>query len=249
MRNLKTIAVVVFLIALGLALAPRMNADSYDRLTKVTFSQPTEIPGQVLLAGTYWFKLLDSQSDRNIVQIYNADQTKQIAMIMAIPDFRLRPTGKTVITFEERAADSPEAIKAWFYPGDNYGQEFVYPKPRAVQLAKIVKQPVPSMPANLEANTKMPAKSPKEAPAVALKAAPVKAQQPTGEEVEITQVTTTPPQLLAQNTPPAQSNATAATQPAKKLPATASGLPLIGLFGFILASSGLLLRFAARRLN
>ena len=97
-----------------------------------------------------------------------------------------------MITFEERAANSPEAIKAWFYPGDNYGQEFVYPKPRAVQLAKVVKQPVPSMPANLEANTKMPAKSAKEAPVMALKKAPVKAEQPTGEEVEIAEVVHNP---------------------------------------------------------
>jgi hypothetical protein len=233
------------LIALGLALPQRVNADSWDQLTKVTFNEPVEIPGQVLPAGSYVFKLLESQSDRNIVQIYNADQSKQIAMIMAIPDFRLKPTGKTVVTFEERAAGAPEAIKAWFYPGDNYGQEFVYPKPRAVQLAKVVKQPVPSMPANLEANTKMAAKSAKEAPAVALKKAPVKAQQPTGEEVEILQVVTTPPQLVAQNTPPAAP----APEPAKKLPTTASLLPLAALIGLLLTSAGFLLRFASRRLG
>lgn len=48
----------------------------------------------------------------------------------------------------------------------------------------------------------MLATSAKESPAVALKQAQVKAQQPSGEEVEISTVTTTPPQLLAQNTPP-----------------------------------------------
>ena len=252
MRNLKMIAVIVSLFALGAILAPRMNADTWDQLTKVTFSQPVEIPGQVLPAGTYWFKLLDSPSDRNIVQIYNADKSKQIAMIMAIPDYRLKPTDKTVITFDERAANSPEAVKAWFYPGDNYGQEFVYPKPRAVQLAKLEKQPVPSMPANLEANTKIPAKSAKEAPVVALKKAPVKAQQPSGEEVEIGTVVTTPPQLLAQNKAPAQSSSpstTAAGPASKELPTTASSLPLVALLGLILVSAGFLLRFAARRLG
>ena len=233
----------ITLLALGVAfIAPPIQADAWDKLTKVTFSEPVEIPGQVLPAGTYWLKLLDSPSDRNIVQIYNADQSKQIAMIMAIPDYRVKPTGKTVITFEERAANSPEAIKAWFYPGDNYGQEFVYPKVRAVELAKQVKQPVPSMPQNLEANTKMPAKSPKEAPAVALKQAPVKAQQPNGEEAEIGTVVQTPPQLLAQNNPPAPE------KPAT-LPKTASDLPLIGLVGLILTGSGFALRFAAKRLS
>jgi hypothetical protein len=115
----------------------------------VTFSAPVEIPGQVLMAGTYVFKLLDSPSNRTIVQIFNKDQTKLFATVLAIPDYRLKPTGKTVITFDERPAGSPEAIKAWFYPGDEYGQEFVYPKTRAMQLAKVVKQPVPSMAANM----------------------------------------------------------------------------------------------------
>ena len=244
MKNLTRTGIVVSLILLGSFLAPRINADAWDQLTKVTFSEPVEIPGQVLPAGTYWFKLLDSPSDRNLVQIYNADQSKQIALIMAIPDYRLKPTGKTVITFEERPANSPEAIKAWFYPGDNYGQEFVYPKTRAAQLAKVVKEPVASMPTNLEANTKMPAKSPKEAPAVALKKAPVKAEEPAGGEAEINQVVTTPPQLLAQNTPPA-----APAQTPTKLPTTASSLPLVALIGFIFASVGLLARFASRRIS
>jgi hypothetical protein len=238
-------------MAFGAALlTPRMKADGWDKLTKVTLSAPLEIPGQVLAPGTYWFKLLDSPSDRNIVQIYNADQSKQIAMIMAIPDYRLKPTDKTVITFEERSANSPEAIKAWFYPGDNYGQEFVYPKPRAVALAKVVKQPVLSMPANLESSTKVVVKSAKEAAAVALKKAPVKAQQPTGEEVEITGIVQTPPPLVAQNTPP-PARPTPAPAPAKpaELPSTASDLPLLGLAGCTLLGAGFLIRLAGKKLS
>ena len=126
------------------------------------------------------------------------------ATILALPDYRLKPTGKTVITFEERSSNSPQAIKAWFYPGDNYGQEFVYPKARAMQLAKTMNQPVPSMPENLEANTKMPTKSASEASTMALKRAPIKEQQPAGDEVEVGTVITTPPQILAQNTAPAK---------------------------------------------
>jgi len=250
MRNMK-FALSFGLLAMGAALAPQVYADTWDKLTKVTFSAPVEIPGQVLPAGTYWFKLLDSPSDRNIVQIYNEAQNKQIAMIMAVPDYRLKPADKTVITFEERAGNSPEAIKAWFYPGDNYGQEFVYPKSRAVELAKVVKQPVLSMPQNLEANTKMSVKSPQEAPAAALKKAPVKAEQPTGLEVEIGEVVQTPPQLLAQNAAPTASAPAkpSPAQPPAKLPKTASNLPLVGLIGLILAGAGFGLRFAAKKLN
>ena len=244
MKNVTMIAAVASLFIWGL-LAPKLRADAWDQATTVTFSAPVEIPGQVLSPGSYVFKLMDSQSSRNIVQIYNKDQTKLYATILALPDYRLKPTGKTVITFEERASNSPQAIKAWFYPGDNYGQEFVYPKARAMELAKTMNQPVPSMPENLEANTKMPAKSTHEASTMALKRAPVKEQQPTGNEVEVGTVITTPPQMLAQNTAPA--NASSST--AKELPKTASELPLMALLGLILLCGGISLGIASRRLN
>src|SRR6187397_1271782 len=112
----------------------------WDKRTRVTFNAPVEIPGvdaQVLPAGTYVFRLSDSLSDRHIVQILNANETHLYANILAIPNYRLRPTDKTVMTFSERKAGEPQAIRAWFYPGDNSGQEFVYPQARAIELAKI----------------------------------------------------------------------------------------------------------------
>src|SRR5688572_12889333 len=101
---------------------------SWNKKTSVTFSGPVEIPGvgaQILPAGTYIFKLLDSQSDRHIVQIFNKDESHVYATILAIPNYRLKATDKTVMTFAERAVGDPEAIRAWFYPGDTWGQEFV----------------------------------------------------------------------------------------------------------------------------
>src|SRR5688572_23974021 len=107
------------------------SAQPWNKRTSVTFSGPVEIPGvdaQVLPAGTYVFRLLDSLSDRHIVQVFNSDESHIFATILAIPNYRLQATDKTVITFSERAAGQPQAIRAWFYPGDNWGQEFVYPK-------------------------------------------------------------------------------------------------------------------------
>src|SRR5688572_15354606 len=131
----------VFIISLVCMIFPDSAlAQNWNKTTRVTFSQPVEIPGisaQVLPAGTYVFRLLDSLSDRHIVQIFSEDQSRLYANILAIPNYRLRPTDKTVMTFTERSAGSPQAIRAWFYPGDNSGQEFVYPKARAVELAKI----------------------------------------------------------------------------------------------------------------
>ena len=144
---------------LALSLVPLAGADEWNQKTIITFSGPVEIPGQVLPAGTYVFKLADSASDRNIVEVYNKNENHMYGFFLAIPDYRLKPRSKPIITFEERAAGAPEAVKAWFYPGDNYGHEFVYPKVKAVELAKANKTPVASMPEELAANTTKPVRA------------------------------------------------------------------------------------------
>jgi len=110
------------------------NRDDFQRPCRDSGSPPEGVG--VLPAGTYVFKILDSQSDRHIVQIFNQDESQILATILAIPNYRLKVTDKTVITFRERPAGEPEALRAWFYPGRNFGEEFVYPKARAVELAK-----------------------------------------------------------------------------------------------------------------
>ena len=82
------------------------------------------------------FKLLDSPSNRHIVQIFNEDESQLITTILAIPNYRLRPAGKTTFEFWETPAGEPTAMRAWFYPGDNFGQEFAYPKSLSVLIAK-----------------------------------------------------------------------------------------------------------------
>src|ERR1700752_1900874 len=109
-------------------------------------------------------------------------------MILAIPDYRLQPTGKTVTKFSERPSGTPEAIRAWFYPGDNYGHEFVYPEQRATELAKQNGRPVLSMPNEMASNLTKPAKAVTEPSIIALKKAPVKAVKPSGETVEMAEV-------------------------------------------------------------
>jgi hypothetical protein len=107
-------------IVLCMVFSAMTSAQTWNKRTSVTFRGPVEIPGpdaQVLPAGTYVFRLLDSQSDRHIVQIFNKDESHLYATILAIPNYRLRPTDQTVMTFAERAAGEPQAIRAWFYPG------------------------------------------------------------------------------------------------------------------------------------
>lgn len=197
-------------------------ADEWNKATKLTFSEPVEVPGMVLVAGTYWFTLADNDTDRNVVQIWNSDRTHLITTILAIPDYRLRPTGKTVVHFEERPSDAPEAIHSWFYPGDNYGEEFVYPKPRATQLAKQTNRPVLSMPE--------PAPEPQQ-----IKQAPVKAVTPSGDEIEVTEV------IATQTVTPSEVPAS--------LPKTGSSLPLLMWAGLLALGGSFALRVAARRIS
>ena len=224
------------LLAFCVAAPPQARADEWNQETVFTFSGPVEIPGRVLAAGTYVFKLADSMSDRNIVEVFNKDENHLYGIFLAIPDYRLRPSGRPIITFEERADNAPEAVKAWFYPGDNYGHEFVYPKVKAMELAKANNQPVPSMPNGLAANTTTPAKNMNEPHVMAMKQAPLKAQQPNQQEVTIAEAF--PP-------PPAQASA---KMPAR-LPKTASPLPLVGLIGIGALGVAASLRFAAAKMK
>jgi hypothetical protein len=212
----------------------------------MTFSGPVEIPGvhlvgfAVLPAGTYVFKILDSQSDRHIVQIFNADETMIYATILAIPNYRLKATDKTVVTFTERPAGEPEALRAWFYPGRNWGEEFVYPKARAIVLAKASNTPVLFTPAELPVEVNEPIKT-ADAPVVAqLRSAPIMAIRPTGEEMQLSEAVTPPP---------AETEVAAAPMVAERaLPDTASSLPLMALFGFMALVGALVLRSATKHL-
>jgi len=200
---------IVCLFAISLFVLPGASADDWNRKTLVTFSAPFEVPGvgaQVLPAGTYVIKVLNSLSgqDRHIVQILNADETHIFTTAIAIPNYRLQSTDKTVMTFQERAEGQPQALRAWFYPGRKYGEEFVYPKAKAIELAKAVDYPVLYTPIEV-------------AKVEDLTSAPIEAVKPTGEVVPVAEVVQAPP-----------------VQEAKLvLPKTASNLPLIAIFGLL----------------
>ncbi|MFY9911255.1 MAG: hypothetical protein WCF22_20465 [Candidatus Sulfotelmatobacter sp.] len=226
MNIFQKLASLFCLVALCAVVVPTATADDWNRETVVTFSGPVEVPGvgaQILPAGTYVFKIFDSQSDRHIVQIFNQDKTHVFTTILAIPNYRLHATDKTVITFRERPAGQPEALRAWFYPGREWGEEFVYAKPRAIELAKEVNQPVLATPVELAA-----------APIETLKTAPVEAVAPTGEPVELAQVVEAPPMA----TPAPVSD---------PLPKTASLVPLIALMGLLALGAGFALSMFSKR--
>src|SRR6202162_1235137 len=200
---------------LGVAISPSARADQWNKKTILTVNEPIQVPNKVLPPGKYVIKLLDSPSNRHVVQIFDGDETHLLTTILAIPNYRLQPTGKTVFGFWETPPGQPKALRAWFYPGDNFGQEFAYPKSAATQIAAVARQPVPTTEATKES------------------------------EYKSAEVTTTPPpaprQEIAQNTPPppppelapapAPEPEPAAPAPPQELPKTASPYPLVGLAG------------------
>jgi hypothetical protein len=214
-----------------------VSADAWNKKTRVTFSGPVQLPaasskvGLVSLApGTYIFRLNESQGNRHIVQVTNERGDHVYTTILAIPDYRLNATSKTVMYFSERPAGHPPAIKSWFYPGDNFGHRFVYPKVQAVQIAAEVKQPVPAF----------------TAPAIEV-------AKPEPPEVKIVTPQKEEQAYVAQNFDKVDAADTAGVegepvkapevaQAAAKLPKTASPIYEIGLLGFMLMGTSLLLR-------
>jgi hypothetical protein len=247
MNLFKAVTTVCCIAVMGAVVAPGAKADDWNRKTTITFSGPVEIPGVhltgwgVLPAGTYVFKILDSQSDRHIVQIFNQEETMIYATILAIPNYRLKATDKTVITFTERPAGEPEALRAWFYPGRNWGEEFVYPKAKAIALAKASNTPVLFTPVEIPLEVAEPIKSADAPVVVELKRAPIMAIKPTGEELQLAEVVTPPPAQVEV--------ATAAAEPERVLPSTASPLPLLALVGLLAMGAFLALRATEKRLQ
>ena len=229
MRVARVLFVAVTLVLFVGALVSPVRADQWDKKSVITFSQPIEVAGTVLPAGTYVFRLFDSYSYRHIVQIWNEDGTKLITTVIAIPNYRLEPTGEPVLKFHETPAGSPEALRAWFYPGDLFGQEFVYPERRAMQLAEASKEIVP---AEKEEPTTSNLKT---VPLVAV--TPEKKEEPVTEAIQVLPVH--PPEHVAQVAP----------VETKQLPKTASQLTLIALLGAGLISLAFAFKLLAKQLQ
>lgn len=119
------LALATIIIVSNIALVAK--ADAWDKKTIVTFSGPVGVPGKNLPAGTYVFKLADSNADRNIVEVFTKDQEHLLTSFIAVPKVRLSQENTTIISVNEETTGAPEVID-WFYPGDTRGLGFVYAK-------------------------------------------------------------------------------------------------------------------------
>jgi hypothetical protein len=131
---------------LGVGFAPAAKANAWNERTVVTISGPMEIPGKILAPGTYVFRLFDSASNRTILKIFDANEQQLDATVVAVTDYREDVTGRPLLQFAERPSNAPPALKAFFYPGELYGLQLVYPYRQAASIARGTHQTVLSMP-------------------------------------------------------------------------------------------------------
>jgi thiol:disulfide interchange protein len=224
-----------------------------EHKTVVSFTAPVEVPGsnpQVLPAGSYTFKVVDSKVNPNIVEVSNKEETHVYTTILAIPTHRDADTDKTVMTFEERAAGEPQALRAWFYPHEKSGQEFVYSKDRATQLAKSSNLPVPY---SEGASTNAAVSTATARPATEA-TPPIMTVSPTGQSTPYTQQAEAiahPPVTSQQANTPAPVETRPQTQEpvqtASNLPRTASNLPWIAMAGCLLLAAGISIKRLCER--
>jgi len=245
MKNIATVFASVSCAALIVAgLAPEVRADAWNKKTIITIDAPMQVPTKVLEPGKYVFKLADSQSDRHIVQIFSEDEKHLITTILAIPNYRLKVRGKSEFGFWETPAGQPRALRAWFYPGDNFGHEFAYSPTMSTEITTYAKQSPPVTYSKSEED---------------LATAKVEENKTETDTYAVTEKTKESTEVIAQVREPAPAPAPVAEapapqpvvreqadrpEPAQTLPQTASNNPLIALIGFL--SLGVFTAMAAR---
>jgi hypothetical protein len=139
MNKVRALCGAAMLVA---CLAPAAHADEWTKLTYFTFSAPVELPGMALPAGSYKFELADPDNSRRVVRVSDKEGGKVHGTFLSIPNQMLEPADKPLVMFKETPAGAPEVVKAWFYPGETIGYEFVYPHDQALKIAKAVRSPV-----------------------------------------------------------------------------------------------------------
>ena len=115
-------------MSLSSAFVPSLQASVSDKKTIITISEPVTVQGTLLAAGQYVLRLQDSSASRDVIYIFNGEETQLITTVQALHAYRLEPTGKSEFSFYNSPAGQPAALHTWFYPGDNGGFEFLQPR-------------------------------------------------------------------------------------------------------------------------
>ncbi len=146
MKIHKSYIAVGMIIAFTLFFELAAHADEQDQETEITFSQAIQVPGQILPAGTYLFKLTNTDVDLNIVQIFSADRTHLYATLETVPTESRQVPDNTAVALAQQGAGKPDVLLKWFYPGEETGHEFVYSNQVEKELAQDKQQMVVANP-------------------------------------------------------------------------------------------------------
>jgi hypothetical protein len=244
----KYLSKLALVAAMSMAGVGIVGAAEWDKKTIITTDETMQLPNMILQPGTYVIKLADSDSNRHIVQFFDKDEKHLITTILAIPNERVRPTGKTVFAFWEVPAGQPPALRAWFYPGDNFGQEFAYPKAEADRIsARNNNATVPiddSKSGEVAQTNPAPVEAAPPAPAPAeVAAAPQIPPAPAPEVNPVPVTPAAPPVVDRGDTPKTSTQSTVRLIAApERLPQTASHMPLYGLIGLLALAGALAVR-------
>ncbi len=140
MKIHKIFIAIGMIVAFSLFFELAAHADEGYQTTEITFNQPIQVPGQVLPAGTYLFKLADDEN-LDLVQIFSQDRMHLYATLQTIPTESGQVLDDTTVTLAKQEA-GPVILLKWFYPGSNTGHEFIYSNRLQEQISQDQQQMV-----------------------------------------------------------------------------------------------------------
>jgi hypothetical protein len=164
-----------------------------------------------------------------MIQVTNVEQTKVFASVLATPhairEGEAAPSSRYI--YYTTAAGQPKALRTWFARDTTNGQDIIYPKRRAMELAALANEPVIAIPDEV-----------KEAE---YKSVPLTIVTPEQQVKPYEQ-----PVVVVQRAPEPAPIAVAEARP-QELPRTASHVPLFAAMGLLSLGGALGLRALANR--
>jgi LPXTG-motif cell wall-anchored protein len=243
----KWLGVVYAVATLAVLVPATASAQPSDKRTFFTFSGNVDMPGVALPAGKYEFRIANSDSSRNVIQVRSGDGKKTFGLFLTHTAERVTASNEAEVRFLEAGAGAAPAIKTWWYPGERTGYEFVYPKAQARRLAQRTRQPV--LTTRNETATTSDAANSKELTRIS----------PTGSESQVSENEPAEADPAGSRQagqradsgsvpPPSPARAGTSARARTELPQTASATPLVALLGLLMLTAAAAMRQLRRRM-
>lgn len=230
-RLASLLAVGVCVALLGFMFSPEAVAQDDREKSYFTVTEPLDVGGTILQPGEYTIKAVPLQANRNMLQVWSADAKTLHATVLSIPHTESPAAEKFRegrFIYYPASAGSVKALRTWF-AGDTPttgGHDIVYSRERSLELAALAKEPVPAV----------------EEPLVEAKYETLPLVWATPERQFRPYVAGTRPPVVRDPFPVQQ-----ATYQQRRLPQTASSVPLYAGLGLLSILGALALGVIARR--